>query len=174
MYCLLIVFKCMFSETYESNRFISCHYQYCHTLVYEPELIDDLYCSLACKNLHAQIVVIEDETTVDSEENINLTQKPEVIQKHLLSNLENITHKRKQLLTSPCPKKIARRNDNWDELEQYKNTYIKIPIIESESSEQLTDPINISETEDEDDIDLRVLFEFYTIIKINFNNYILF
>lgn len=164
----------MFSESHESGRFISCHYQYCHTLVYEPELIDDLYCSLTCKNLHAQHIVIEDETTVDIEENINVTQHP-VVQKHLLSNIENITHKRKRLLTSPCPKKIARRNDNWNELEQYKNTYIKIPIVESDSSEQLTELINISETEDDDDfIDLRVLFEFYTIIKINFNNYILF
>lgn len=163
MYCFLIFFKCMFSESHESGRFISCHYQYCHTLVYEPELIDDLYCSLTCKNLHAQHIVIEDETTVDIEENINL------------SNIENITHKRKRLLTSSCPKKIARRNNNWNVLEQYKNTYIKIPIVESESSEQLTELINISETEDDDDfIDLRVLFDFYTIIKINFNNYILF
>lgn len=152
----------MFSEYHESGRFVSCHYRYCHTLVYEPELIDDLYCSLTCKKLHTQHIIIEDEPTIDNEENINLPQKSVVIEEHLLSNIENITRKRKQLLTSPCPKKMARRNDNWNE-----NTYIEISTDESESSQQLSDPITISETEEDNDIiDLRVCLNFTLLLKL--------
>lgn len=113
-------------------KFISCHYEYCDTLVYEPELVDKLYCSKTCKRLNSNTVVKPEKAVV--EELKNPPTKPPIIdRKKLLAKLENRINKRKQMLTSNHPRKIA-RNDNWEELEEFENSSNEQPKIEFKPS----------------------------------------
>jgi len=155
----------LFSDDDESGRFVSCHYEYCHTLVYEPELIDGLYCSLTCKNIEANKMTVIDESDIDAEKNTNRHTKSVVKQNNFLSKLEDKIHKRKQSFTTPCPEKMARNNDPEYPNEHHTNNICsEISLDENESSESLSDKsvsdqIKTTEVEDEDMIfDLKVFF----------------
>ncbi|CAH1736525.1 unnamed protein product [Aphis gossypii] len=121
-----------------SDQFISCKYEYCDTLVYEPELIDDLYCSLACKNLDLEKIRTEEENVVDKTTNLSKTST--VNRKHVLSKLENRINKRKQLLTSSCPDDLIKENDDFDK--QLINFFNKPSVEENQSSLKLSKPIS--------------------------------
>lgn len=140
----------LFSGDNESSKFISCHYAYCDTLVYEPELVDELYCSRTCKRLNSNIIVKDEKPVV--EELKNPPAKPPIIdRKKLLAKLENRINKRKQMLTTACPEKIARTED-WDDLEQFENSCNEQPTIELNSPTHSFGQTNIPE----DDGDLLI------------------
>ncbi|XP_022164017.1 uncharacterized protein LOC111029358 isoform X2 [Myzus persicae] len=157
-----------------SDQFISCKYEYCDTLVYEPELIDDLYCSFTCKNLDLKQTetATEEEHFVD--ESSNVSKNTTVDRKHLLTKLENRIHKRKQLLTNSCPAEIITENDDFNT--QLKNFFNKPSEDENQSlnsSLPMSCPIVIDddddddEDEDEDDnyFDLKPLIEDKDVLK---------
>jgi len=157
-----------------SNQFISCKYEYCDTLVYEPELIDDLYCSLACKNLDMKKIVTEEENVID--ETTNLTKTSIVDRKHLLTKLENRINKRKQLLTTSCPKNSVKKNnfdqqlinffnkpsleDNQSPLESNKDLKSKLSLPIS-----IPDAIDIDDEDDDDDDDDDEYFDLKPLIE---------
>jgi len=73
----------------------------------EPELlIDDLFCSLACKN---QKQTVTKEHFVD--ETSNPTEKTTVDRNHILTKFKNRINKKKQMLKTSCPEE----NDNSNE-----------------------------------------------------------
>lgn len=145
-----------------SNQFISCKYEYCDTLVYEPELIDDLYCSLACKNLDKKQTVTEEEPIID--ETSNLSKKPAVDRKHLLTKLEDRINKRKQLLSTSCSADMIKENEDLNK--QILNFFNKPSKEENQSpiksSLSISSPEAIDDDDDEDDdnnyFDLKVYF----------------
>ncbi|KAE9542333.1 hypothetical protein AGLY_003460 [Aphis glycines] len=69
-----------------SDQLISCKYEYCDILLCKPESIDDLYCSLACKNLDLK-KISKEENVIDKTTKLSKTSK--VDQKYLISKLEN-------------------------------------------------------------------------------------
>ncbi|CAI6348959.1 unnamed protein product [Macrosiphum euphorbiae] len=74
-----------------SKKFISCKYENCGKLMEEPELlIDNLFCSLACKN---QKQTVTEEHFVD--ETSNPTEKTTVDRNHILTKFKNRTNKKK-------------------------------------------------------------------------------
>lgn len=100
----------MFSEDDDKGQFVTCQNEFCDTLVYEPELIDNLYCSYACKNSKQKDVETEEKTVVP--------KKPPIDRKVLLARLattvtKNKTNKRKQTFVPSALEKVA-RNDDWD------------------------------------------------------------
>ncbi|VVC36175.1 Hypothetical protein CINCED_3A008865 [Cinara cedri] len=115
-----------------SAQFVSCHYTYCDTLVHEPELIDNLYCSETCKRLNSKLNVDHEEPIIDVQEITNSSKKPKIDRKKLLAKLENRINKRKQMLTSTRPEKMA-RNDDWDELDQIENSCNDQPKIKKKT-----------------------------------------
>ncbi|XP_050435903.1 uncharacterized protein LOC126842792 [Adelges cooleyi] len=123
------------------GQFVSCHYEYCDTLVHEPELIDKLYCSLACKQMDSKgVVAIEEPINEPEEVSIPIApKKPIIDRQQLLAKLGNRIHKRKQQLTAPCPDKKG-LNDSWDE-----------PLFDSSGSippnDGLSSPLNSPPTE---------------------------
>ncbi|XP_029345307.1 uncharacterized protein LOC100164434 isoform X2 [Acyrthosiphon pisum] len=137
------------NEDDTSDQFISCKYEYCDTLVYEPELIDDLYCSLACKNLDIKKTVTEEEHFIN--ETSNLSDKTIVDRKNLLTKLENRINKRKQKLKTSCPEDIVKENDDWNE--QLINFFDKPSKEESQPPLKSLLPINSPEVIDDDDDD---------------------
>lgn len=92
------------------------------------------------------MVAIE-EPIVEVEEITNPPPKPVIDRKQLLAKLENRINKRKQLLTSTCPEKIA-RNDDWDEL-QFENSYSEPPVDESPPPSLIDTNKNESPVDDE-------------------------
>lgn len=116
--------------------------------MYEPELIDDLYCSLACKNLDIKQTVTEEEHFID--ETSNTSEKTTVDRKNLLTKLENRINKRKQKLKTSCPEDMVKENDDFNE--QLINFFNKPSKEESESLKSLL-PISPSEAIDDDDDD---------------------
>lgn len=166
----------MFSEDEKSVKFVSCLYEYCDTLVHEPELIDNLYCSVACKKLNSKQMVdtepIRQEKTepivdlIQHEEIINVPKRPVIDRKQLLAKLENRINKRKQLLTSSRSEKMARNND-WDELEQFENSCNEPPSMDEIQS--LNSPCRVTTPElDEENgdiiFDLKVYFVYKNLI----------
>lgn len=128
------------------GRFVCCVYEYCDTLVHEPELIDNLYCSLMCKKLDLKDIVTTEEPITKSKEITN-SKKPIIDRKQLLEKLENRIHKRKQSLTSSNSGKKF-RNYSWNELEQLENSRPDLPLDENQS---LNIPYDISSPEAEND-----------------------
>lgn len=144
--------KFLFLEDYDrSEQFVSCQYRYCETLVHEPELIDNMYCSLMCKKLCAKQLGPEDKSNIELDEIKNPTGKiPFIDRKQLLVKLGNRIHKRKQMLSFSCPEKMS-RNYDWDELDQFENSYGESPIDEKQSSQN--SPHNLEKEVENDDID---------------------
>jgi len=124
--------------------------------VYEPELIDDLYCSLTCKNLdikQTEETVTEVEHFVD--ETSNLSKTTTVDRKHLLTKLENRINKRKQLLTTSCPADIVKENDDW--VKELKHFFNKPSKEENQpplkSFLPISSPTAINDDDDDDNDD---------------------
>lgn len=150
-----------FLEDEKSGQIVSCHYQYCHTLVHEPELIDSLYCSAICKHLHSQQMTIEDEPTHDFEENISPPKNSDIEKKQSLAKIESRTNKRKQVLVCSSEKKNA-QNDDWNELEQFDNSCNEAPIDTNVSSQNSPDCTIFSSSDiDDDDDDGKIDFKVY-------------
>jgi len=137
----------------DDSQFVSCHYQYCHTLVHTPELINGLFCSSECKQLDCKLIEVEEST---NNEKINIEKKSVVDKKHILTKLENRINKRKQLLISACPEKIA-RNKDWNEIKKFDNS-CRVDVHQSFRS--LPNQISISVAKDgyQDILDLKVYF----------------
>ncbi|XP_050533446.1 uncharacterized protein LOC126901179 isoform X2 [Daktulosphaira vitifoliae] len=148
---------------YDDNHFVSCHYEYCDTLVHKLELIDNLYCSFACKKLDFN-KNIEESATVQEAPFSSLPLKPKIDRQQILTKIGNrIIHKRKQLLTPPSPDKRT-VNDGWDE-----------PFFDSSCSEPPNDilsskysPINnsfheIDDDDDDDDDDGDIVFDLESV-----------
>lgn len=155
-------------EDDRSDQFISCKYEYCDTLVYEPELIDDLYCSMACKHLDIKQTVTEEEHFIN--ETSNQSDKAIVDRKNLLTKLENRINKRKQKLKTSCPDDMVKENDDWNE--QLINFFHKPSKEESQPPLKSLLPINSPEVIDDDDdddddnyFDLKPLIEDKDILK---------
>jgi len=139
-----------------SNQFISCKYEYCDTLVYEPELIDDLYCSLICKNLDIKQTVDTVCNSDQKEENgiketCNTSEKTTVDRKNLLTKLENRINKRKQLLKTLNPEDSIKENDDWNE--QLLHVFNEPSKEENQLPIKPLLPISSSEAIDDDDDD---------------------
>jgi len=117
--------------------------------VYEPELIDDLYCSLACKNLDKKQTVTEEEHIID--ETSNLSKKPAVDRKQILKKLENRINKRKQLLSTSCSADMAKENEDLNK--QIINFFNKPSKEENQSPTKSLVPISSPEAIDDDDDD---------------------
>lgn len=117
--------------------------------MYEPELIDDLYCSLACKNLDIKKTVAEEEHFIN--ETINLSDKTVVDRKNLLTKLENRINKRKQKLKTSCPEDMVKENDDLNE--QLTHFFDKPSKEESQPPLKSLQPINSPEVIDDDDDD---------------------
>jgi len=117
--------------------------------VYGPESINDLYCSLACKNLDIKQTVIEEDNF--SNETSNLSDKTRVDRKNLLTKLENRINKRKQKLKTSCPEDMVKENDDWNE--QLIHFFNKPSKEESQPALKSLLPISSPETIDDDDDD---------------------
>jgi len=142
-----------------TNKFIPCKYhEYCNTLVDEPELlIDDLYCSLACKNRDKKQTVPEEEHFID--ETVNETQKTTVNLNQIFTKLDNRINKRKQLLKTSCTERAVEENYNRKELSMI--LCCEPSKEENEAPLNSLMPISSSEKIDNDDnnyFDLEVYF----------------
>lgn len=152
----------MFSDD-QSSQFVSCQNEYCSALVYEPELIDGLYCSLTCKHLQEKQITV---SNIDVEDNTNTHKQFEIDQKFFLSKLEDETdnkiHKRKQSFTTSCPEKMIRINDQNDVEHTIQhhtdNTCDDVSLDGNESSASVSDQIQTLEVEDDEEmiLDLKV------------------
>lgn len=180
----------VFSDDENSGQFIPCHYKYCETLVFEPELIDNLYCSLLCKKSDSKEEIVSEKKPINDKDNlqkhtdllkqklindnlqthINLSENRPIDRKVLLAKIESRINKRKQLF-SPCsrPQKIP-RND-WDEIEQFNENSCDQPSIDqssqNSSSNQSSSPEVVKGDDDvggEDDDDDNEIFS----LKVNF------
>lgn len=159
----------MFLEDDDKGQFVTCQNEFCDTLVYEPELIDNLYCSLACKN--------SKQKNIEAEEKPVLPKKPPIDRKLLLAKLattvtKNKTNKRKQTFMPSGLEKMA-KHDDWDEpqLRHLSSQQLEKPPIVKNPSPQNSPPKSESpepEVEDDDDdliFDLKVkLFNFIILI----------
>lgn len=194
----------MFSECDKSVQFVSCVYEFCDTLVYEPELIDGLYCSFTCKRLNSKVITEQecnkakepnrnkepsrdeepnrDEKLINignikSKESLKPQKKPLIDRKQLLARLEKRINKRKQLLTSSHSEKMARNND-WDELDQFENFRAEPPSMD-ESHSSLNSPCRITTPEADDDnediiFDLKVYYIIKKLITLFYQDYVFF
>lgn len=101
----IYIFKHFFSE--DDPKFIACKNKYCTSLtrdIIRPELIDNLYCSLACKMLDSKQVENVNKSGVQLNED---SPKECVIdRKTLLEKLKNRINIKRQSLPSCHPKKF--------------------------------------------------------------------
>jgi len=145
----------VFSDDENSGQFISCHYEYCETIVFEPELIDNLYCSLVCKSLDSKQISEKKSSNNRKKYTKPLDKKSIIDRKLLLAKLENRINKRKQRLSPPCRRKIP-RNDDSNEIEQFENlrdeSLIDHKQISQNSSHKLSSR-GVEEDDNDDDDD---------------------
>jgi len=186
--CIIYFKNWCFTDDKNSGQFISCHYKYCETLVFEPELIDDLYCSLVCKDLDSKKMVSDNTISINnsSQKHTNpLAERPMIDRRVLLAKLESRINKRKQVLSSSYyPEKIS-RNDDWEEMEQVENSCDDHGQSSQNSSHQISSPEVVEDDNDEDGDDddddddeifnLKVYFKIINFnFQLNFKDFILF
>lgn len=132
-----ISFSIFFSVKCEKRGpFEPCQYEYCHTLVNEPELIDNLYCSLVCKKLDAKLKLATEKPIVQKpEEDMDLPKKPVIDRKMLLAKLKSRINKRKQSLPTFHEDNFTKPNylGEVDNLNNDNNKSPPIPITVKQS-----------------------------------------
>jgi len=89
-----------FLDFSEKRPFVNCQYEYCGTLINEPEMIDNLYCSLVCKKLDTKLRLATEKTVTIPQPPEEPQKKPVIDRKLLLAKLKSRINKRKQSLPS--------------------------------------------------------------------------
>jgi len=125
--------------------------------VEEPELlIDDLYCSLPCKN--QKQTVTEEEHFID--ETSNPTEKTTVVFNHILTKFKNKTNKKKQLLKTSCPEENGNSNEQVIHIFNERNKEENQPPLKSLLSISYPEAIDDDNKYDDNNyFDLKVYFD---------------
>jgi len=89
-----------FSAYSEKRPLIHCQYEYCGAPINEPEMIDNLYCSLVCKKLDTKLRIATEKTVTIAQPPEEPQKKPVIDRKMLLAKLKSRINKRKQSLPS--------------------------------------------------------------------------
>lgn len=109
-----------------NGPFVRCEYEYCDTIAYKPEMINQMYCSLGCKNLDTKLkLATKKPANEQPQEDTNKLKKPVIDRKMLLAKLRSRINKRKQSLPSSQKENVLEYD--LDNAEKLNNVSLKMP-----------------------------------------------